>query len=68
MTRQERVARRLDAAVVAGAVQPGWYRAHGRWLITPAGFSERSLTTPQLEDFLLGVEAALSVARRAPLP
>jgi hypothetical protein len=31
-----------------------------RWVFTPKGFAERSFTTSQVEDFILGAKAVLN--------
>lgn len=50
-----------------GVIEPGQSYTQGgmpglRWTFVPAGFTERSLSTSQMEDFLLGAEVGSRVA------
>jgi len=62
MSRPERIRAALRELEAAGVVRDVWaHNANGRkWVFTPAGHSERSLTTSQVEDFILGARAALA--------
>lgn len=63
-SRHDRIVAGLTAAEAAGIIRTGWYAAGGgraggtRWLVTPTGHGERSFSTAQVEDFLLGIAAA----------
>lgn len=39
-----------------------------RWVFTPAGHSERALSTSEVEDFILGVEATRDWLRKGSQP
>lgn len=70
MTRQQRIHAALDNLEAWGVIAPGHYSWSGgdrrKWVFTPAGHSERSLTTSQVEDFILGADAALATLDRTP--
>jgi hypothetical protein len=58
------IAQRLDELEARGVIGD-WYTGtpNGRkWVFSPCGFAERSLTTAQVEDFILGAQAALNLA------
>ncbi len=63
MTRLERIRNRLAALERAGAVPFHYSYSLGskrEWVITPAGRDAMTVSTSELEWFLLGAESALS--------
>lgn len=72
MSRREALRSKLDrlvrAGVVAAAYQIVGQRPGVRWLVTPRGYSERSLSTYEAEVFCLGALAALDAMTPTPTP
>lgn len=64
MTRHQRIIRDMTQLARLGVIEPDMYTQGDmpgvRWNFVPTGFSERSLTTSQVEDFILGAMAALN--------
>lgn len=65
MTRHDRIYNQMARLEALGVIVPGQSYTQGqmpglRWTFTPCGFTERSLTTSQVEDFILGANAALN--------
>ena len=63
MTRHASIRLRMKRMEELGVIVPGQSYTQGgmpglRWTFVPAGHTERSLSTSQMEDFLLGAEAA----------
>lgn len=69
MTRHERIRQRLARFTELGVIRPDSYTyrpgdGRVRWNVVPAGFTERSFLTSEVEDFILGADAALNARRR----
>lgn len=63
MTRHEIIRRRMAELEARGVIRDAYTYRPGtglKWVFTPRGFAERSLTTSQVEDFILGAFAALN--------
>jgi hypothetical protein len=68
MTRIERIRVHIQHLTELGVIVPGQsYRQSNmpglRWTFTPCGFTERCLTTSEMETFILGANAALNSRR-----
>ena len=67
MTRADRIHAALVELAQHGVINPDYYSSSPggarRWVFTPTGFSERALTTSQIEDFILGARAALAAQK-----
>jgi hypothetical protein len=70
MTRVERIERQLTELERRGVIRPDWYTGGGeprgnrrRWMFTPVGFTERALSTAEVELFILGTEAVANGLR-----
>lgn len=66
MTRRDNIRASLTDLESRGVIRPGSY-AYGtgnglKWVFEPCGHAERSLTTSQVEDFILGARAAIYAA------
>jgi hypothetical protein len=65
LSRKGRIRAQMNHLEQLGVIVPGQSYTQGqmpglRWTFTPCGFTERSLTTSQIEDFILGANAALN--------
>lgn len=63
MTRHDRIRSQLNYLEGLGIISE-WYTQSQmpgkRWLFTPCGMSERSLSTTEVEEFINGAQAALN--------
>ncbi len=69
MTRKDRIRNQMKHLEQHGIIQTAYTYAPGdrygtRWVFTPCGYTERSLSTSQIEDFILGAYAAMNAADR----
>lgn len=68
MSRKNRVETMLNRLQEKGVISE-WYiyapAGRSRYVFTPAGHSERALLISEVEDFILGANAAQTAVRRA---
>lgn len=67
-SRKRRIRNQMTQLEQLGIIEEGQSYTQGgmpglRWNFVPCGFTERSLTTSQVEDFILGAQAVLNRQR-----